>query len=137
MACIACAMVVYLKLNPASSARVGFTCCPSSTTVAPSPSSACSSARRGCPGQRACPHAQLGIPETAHGPTLEYHQLAHGRSTRSLTCSANSGTGSHEGRDTADPSAEHISPMRTGAGAVALYTPCAPPPTAMRRDCEH
>jgi hypothetical protein len=26
-------------------------------------------------GQRACPHAQLGIPETAHGPTLEYHQL--------------------------------------------------------------
>jgi hypothetical protein len=29
----------------------------------------------GCSGQRACPHAQLGIPETAHGPTLEHQQL--------------------------------------------------------------
>jgi hypothetical protein len=27
----------------------------------------------GCSGQRACQHAQLGIPETAHGPTLGYH----------------------------------------------------------------
>jgi hypothetical protein len=25
----------------------------------------------GCSGQRAYPHAQLGLPETAHGPTLE------------------------------------------------------------------
>jgi hypothetical protein len=40
---------------------------------------------RGCAGQRACQHAQLGIPETAHGPTLEYHQLPHGSSTHSLT----------------------------------------------------
>jgi hypothetical protein len=40
----------------------------------------------GCSGQRACPHAQLGIPETAHGPTLEYHHsLANGSSTHSLT----------------------------------------------------
>jgi exonuclease VII large subunit len=39
----------------------------------------------GCSGQRACPHAQLGIPETAHGPTLEYHQLPYGSSTHSLT----------------------------------------------------
>jgi hypothetical protein len=29
----------------------------------------------GCSGQRMCPHAQLGIPKTAHGPPLEYHQL--------------------------------------------------------------
>jgi hypothetical protein len=37
-------------------------------------------------GQRACPHAQLGIPETTHGPTLEYRQLPHGSSlTHSLT----------------------------------------------------
>jgi hypothetical protein len=28
-------------------------------------------------------HAQLGIPETAHGPTLEYRQLPHGSSTLS------------------------------------------------------
>jgi hypothetical protein len=39
----------------------------------------------GCSGQRACQHAQLGIPETAHGPTLEYRQLPHGSSTHSLT----------------------------------------------------
>jgi hypothetical protein len=39
----------------------------------------------GCSGQRACPHAQLGIPETAHGPPLEHHQLPHGSSTHSLT----------------------------------------------------
>jgi hypothetical protein len=31
------------------------------------------------------PHAQLDIPETTHGPTLEYHQLPHGSSTHSLT----------------------------------------------------
>jgi hypothetical protein len=30
-------------------------------------------------------HAQLGIPETAHGPTLECHQLPYGRSTHSRT----------------------------------------------------
>jgi hypothetical protein len=30
-------------------------------------------------------HAQLGISETAHGPTLEYHQLPHDSSTHSLT----------------------------------------------------
>jgi hypothetical protein len=42
----------------------------------------------GCSGQRACPHAQLGIPETAHGLTLEYHQLPHGRSTHSLSSGA-------------------------------------------------
>jgi hypothetical protein len=30
-----------------------------------------SSPRGGRSGQRACPHAQLGTPETAHGPTLE------------------------------------------------------------------
>jgi hypothetical protein len=30
-------------------------------------------------------HTQLGIPETAHGPTLEYRQLPHGGSTHSLT----------------------------------------------------
>ena len=35
------------------------------------------------PGQRACQHAQLGIPETAHGPTLEYHELPHGSATHS------------------------------------------------------
>ena len=39
----------------------------------------------GCSGQRACTHAQLGISETAHGPTLEYRQLLHGSSTHSLT----------------------------------------------------
>ena len=39
----------------------------------------------GCSGQQACPHAQLGITETAHGPPLEHHQLLHGRSTYSLT----------------------------------------------------
>jgi hypothetical protein len=38
-----------------------------------------------CSGQRACQHAQLGIPETAHGPTLEHHQLPHGSSTHALT----------------------------------------------------
>jgi hypothetical protein len=32
----------------------------------------------------ACPRTQLGIPETAHRPTLESHQLPHG-STQSLT----------------------------------------------------
>ena len=37
----------------------------------------------GCSGQRACTHAQLGISETAHGPTLEYRQLLHGSSTHS------------------------------------------------------
>jgi hypothetical protein len=37
----------------------------------------------GCSGQRACPHAQLGIPETAHGPTLEHQQLPHNNSTHS------------------------------------------------------
>ena len=37
--------------------------------------------RGGCSGQRACQHAQLGIPETAHGPTLEYRHLSHGCST--------------------------------------------------------
>ena len=30
-------------------------------------------------------HAQLGIPETAHGPTLEYRQLPHGSSTHLIT----------------------------------------------------
>jgi hypothetical protein len=35
----------------------------------------------GCSGQRACTHAQLGVSETAHGPTLEYRQLLHGSST--------------------------------------------------------
>ena len=30
-------------------------------------------------------HAQLGIPKTAHGTPLEYHQLPHGSSTHSLT----------------------------------------------------
>jgi hypothetical protein len=30
-------------------------------------------------------HAQLGIPETAHGPALDYHQLPHGSSTHALT----------------------------------------------------
>jgi hypothetical protein len=39
----------------------------------------------GCSGQRACQHAQLGIPETAHGPTLECHQQRYGSSTHSLT----------------------------------------------------
>ena len=29
----------------------------------------------GCSGQRACQHAELGIPEMAHGPTLESRQL--------------------------------------------------------------
>jgi hypothetical protein len=29
----------------------------------------------GSSGQRAYPHAQLGIPETAHGPTLEHHHI--------------------------------------------------------------
>ena len=38
----------------------------------------------GCSGQRACTHAQLGISETAHGPTLEYRQLPHSSSTHSL-----------------------------------------------------
>jgi hypothetical protein len=42
----------------------------------------------GCSGQRACSHAQLGIPETAHGPTLKYHKLPHGSSTHSLTHSS-------------------------------------------------
>jgi hypothetical protein len=32
-----------------------------------------------------CPHAQLGIPETAHGPTLEHRQLPHGSCSHSLT----------------------------------------------------
>jgi hypothetical protein len=36
-------------------------------------------------GQRACQHAQLGIPETAHGPSLEHHQLPNGSITHSLT----------------------------------------------------
>jgi hypothetical protein len=35
----------------------------------------------GCSGQRACTRAQLGISETAHGPTLEYRQLLHSSST--------------------------------------------------------
>jgi hypothetical protein len=39
----------------------------------------------GCSGQRACQHAQLGVPETAHGPTLEYHQLHSSRPLHSLT----------------------------------------------------
>jgi hypothetical protein len=30
-------------------------------------------------------HAQLGIPETAHGPTLEYRQLPQYSSTHALT----------------------------------------------------
>ena len=50
-------------------------------------------------GQRAWPHAQLGIPETTHGPTLEYHQLPHGSSTHSLT----SGGGEIEQRLWAPP----------------------------------
>ena len=32
---------------------------------------------------RACQHAHLGKPETAHGPTLEYRQLPHGSSSHS------------------------------------------------------
>ena len=39
----------------------------------------------GCSGQQACQHAQLGIPETAQGSTLEYRQLPYGSSTHSLT----------------------------------------------------
>ena len=35
----------------------------------------------GCSGQRTCQHAQLGMPETAHGPSPEYRQLPHGSST--------------------------------------------------------
>jgi hypothetical protein len=33
--------------------------------------------------ERACQHAHLGKPETAHGPTLEYRQLPHGSSSHS------------------------------------------------------
>jgi predicted lipid-binding transport protein (Tim44 family) len=39
----------------------------------------------GCSGQRACTHAQLGISETAHGPTLEYRQLLHSLTAAPLT----------------------------------------------------
>ena len=36
------------------------------------------------------------------------------------TCRAKSGTGSHDGRPSTDPSELHSSDMRTGLGAVAL-----------------
>ena len=39
------------------------------------------------------------------------------------TASANAGTGIHDGRPSVEPSAEQSSVMRTGLGAVALYTP--------------
>jgi hypothetical protein len=39
-------------------------------------------------GQRVCQHAQL-LPETAHGPTLEYHQLHSSWQLHALTvCNA-------------------------------------------------
>jgi len=39
------------------------------------------------------------------------------------TARANAGTGIQDGRPSVEPSAEHSSVMRTGLGAVALYTP--------------
>ena len=39
------------------------------------------------------------------------------------TASANAGTGIQDGRPSVEPSAEQSSVMRTGLGAVALYTP--------------
>ena len=40
-----------------------------------------------------------------------------------LTCRANSGTGSQEGRPRTRPRELHSSDIRTGFGAVALYVP--------------
>jgi hypothetical protein len=34
--------------------------------------------------QVVCPYARLGVPEAAHGPTLQCHQLPCGSSTHSL-----------------------------------------------------
>ena len=42
---------------------------------------------------------------------------------RERTARANAGTGIHDGRPSVVPSAEQSSVMRTGLGAVALYTP--------------
>jgi hypothetical protein len=56
-----------------------------------------------------CPHAELGIPETAHGPTLEYHQLPHGSSTHSLT-----GLRSHHYRELPEPLQAELGPFPDG-----------------------
>jgi hypothetical protein len=74
----------------------------------------------GCSGQRACQHAQLGIPETAYVPTLEYHQLPHGCSTHHRRWTTDAAD------DAADPTPTHHAALhvatswRTDATSVVV-----------------